>query len=232
MVREKLTVSWEDVNSPTVDAKLREQESKSREDAFTSPALSMNAQQLKEQQRPSIWYNTVFAMAFFGCLGGILAWGAGELIQLKPLTRAQYTQQLREAQDQWDAVLSVKRRYQAGIDPYLNVITAQTALLTNQQAVIEAALPLFFVAGLFQLSDGLQAAGIGALRGAADTRFAFVSNVIGYWIIGLPLSLLLGFRLHMGVVGLWWGFVAGLSCMAIMVFLRFRRLSSKEIAPA
>ena len=87
MQREKLTVTWEEVNSPDVDARLREQESKSREEAFTSPALSMNAQQLRTQQRTSIWYNTVFVMAFFGCLGGLLAWGTGELIQLKPLTR-------------------------------------------------------------------------------------------------------------------------------------------------
>jgi MATE family multidrug resistance protein len=115
---------------------------------------------------------------------------------------------------------------------FMSIPRLLARMLTDQQAVIEASLPLFFVAGLFQLSDGLQAAGIGALRGAADTRFAFVSNIIGYWIIGLPLSLLLGFRLHMGVVGLWWGFVAGLSCVAIMVFLRFRRLSSREIVPA
>jgi len=104
-------------------------------------------------------------------------------------------------------------------------------MLTNQEAVIKAALPLFFVAALFQLADGLQAAGIGALRGAADTRFAFISNLIGYWIIGLPLSLLLGFRLHMGIVGLWWGFVAGLWCVAILVFLRFQWLSAREITP-
>ena len=104
-------------------------------------------------------------------------------------------------------------------------------MLTNQPAVIAGAIPLFFVAGLFQLSDGLQAAGIGALRGAADTRYAFFSNIVGYWVVGLPLSLLLGFRLHMGVVGLWWGFVAGLTTVAVLVFLRFRRISSGEIIP-
>src|SRR5882672_7707766 len=100
MLREKLTVSWEDVNSPDIDARLKEQESKSREDAFTSPAMSMNAAQLKNEQRPSIWYNTVFAMAFFGCLGGLLAWGAGELIQLKPLTRVKYVEELSSARAQ------------------------------------------------------------------------------------------------------------------------------------
>jgi MATE family multidrug resistance protein len=113
---------------------------------------------------------------------------------------------------------------------FMSIPRLLARMLTDQKAVVEAALPLFFVAALFQLSDGLQAAGIGALRGAADTKFAFISNLIGYWIIGLPLSLLLGFHWNMGVVGLWWGFVAGLTCVAILVFLRFQALSAKEIA--
>ena len=114
---------------------------------------------------------------------------------------------------------------------FMSIPRLLARMLTNQTAIIEATLPLFFVAALFQLSDGLQAAGIGALRGAADTKFAFISNLIGYWVIGLPLSLLLGFHWNMGVVGLWWGFVAGLTCVAILVFLRFQALSAKEIVP-
>src|SRR5437588_4874804 len=114
---------------------------------------------------------------------------------------------------------------------FMSIPRLLARMLTNQTAIIEATLPLFFVAALFQLSDGLQAAGIGALRGAADTKFAFISNLIGYWIIGLPLSLLLGSHWNMGVVGLWWGFVAGLTCVAILVFLRFQALSAKEIVP-
>jgi MATE family multidrug resistance protein len=114
---------------------------------------------------------------------------------------------------------------------FISIPSLLARMLTNQPGVIAAAIPLFFVAGLFQFSDGLQAAGIGALRGAADTRFAFFSNLVGYWIVGLPLSLLLGFRLKMGVVGLWWGFVAGLTTVAVLVFLRFQRISSREIVP-
>jgi MATE family multidrug resistance protein len=114
---------------------------------------------------------------------------------------------------------------------FMTVPSLLARMLTNQQSVIAAARPLFFVAALFQLSDGLQAAGIGALRGAADTRFAFASNIIGYWLIGFPVALLLGFKMKMGVVGLWWGFVAGLSVVAVLVFLRFQRLSAKAITP-
>lgn len=114
---------------------------------------------------------------------------------------------------------------------FMTVPRLLARIVTNQESVIAASLPLFFVAALFQLSDGLQAAGIGALRGAADTKFAFVANVIGYWVIGLPIALLLGFKFGMGVVGFWWGFVAGLTCVAILVFLRFDWLSSREIVP-
>ena len=114
---------------------------------------------------------------------------------------------------------------------FISIPSLLARMLTNQPRVVAASLPLFFVAALFQLSDGLQAAGIGALRGAADTRFAFFSNLVGYWIVGLPLSLLLGFNMKMGVVGLWWGFVAGLTVVAVLVFFRFQALSAKEITP-
>ncbi|HEV7921650.1 MAG TPA: MATE family efflux transporter [Thermoanaerobaculia bacterium] len=104
-------------------------------------------------------------------------------------------------------------------------------LVSDQEDVIATAIPLFLVAAVFQLSDGVQAVGSGALRGAADTRFAFLANVTGYWIIGLPVALLLGVSLHMGVVGLWWGLCAGLTVVAVLLFLRFERLSRSEIAP-
>ncbi|HET7435966.1 MAG TPA: MATE family efflux transporter [Thermoanaerobaculia bacterium] len=104
-------------------------------------------------------------------------------------------------------------------------------LVTNQQSVIAAALPLFVVAAFFQLSDGIQAVGAGVLRGAGDTKFAFYANLLGHWFIGLPIALLLGFHLQMGIVGLWWGLCAGLTVVAALLFYRFERLSSRAIAP-
>jgi hypothetical protein len=131
--REKLIITWDDINSPEVDARLREQNAQAArgQDSLTSPALGMTAKQLKAQQRTSIWYNTVFTMAFFGLLGGVLAWGAGELIQLKPKTRPQYLDQLAQAQEKWEAVESVRRRVTAQItDP----VTAQREIRFIEEA--------------------------------------------------------------------------------------------------
>jgi MATE family multidrug resistance protein len=104
-------------------------------------------------------------------------------------------------------------------------------LLTDQEAVVAAAVPIFLIAAVFQLSDGLQAIGAGILRGAGDTTFPLVSNLVGHWLVGLPIALYLGFHRNMGIVGLWWGLCAGLTAVAILLLLRFNRLSKKEIVP-
>ncbi|HUR82048.1 MAG TPA: MATE family efflux transporter [Thermoanaerobaculia bacterium] len=104
-------------------------------------------------------------------------------------------------------------------------------LITDQENVVKAAIPLMIVAAVFQLSDGIQAVGAGVLRGAADTKYTFWANFAGHWLIGLPLALWLGFAQDMGVVGLWWGLCAGLTIVAVLLVVRFERTSRDVIAP-
>ena len=79
-------------------------------------------------------------------------------------------------------------------------------------AVIAATMPLLQIAALFQLSDGTQAIGAGALRGLGDTRATLVGNLIGHYAIGLPLiARARRSAPRMGAPGLWWGLSAGLT---------------------
>ncbi|MEJ0056429.1 MAG: MATE family efflux transporter [Bacteroidota bacterium] len=70
-------------------------------------------------------------------------------------------------------------------------------------AVITLAGPLIVIAGLFQLSDGMQVVVIGALRGLRDVKIPSLLIFISYWIIGLPLGYFLGFHTRLGPVGIW-----------------------------
>lgn len=106
-----------------------------------------------------------------------------------------------------------------------------TRLVTDQENVIAVAIPLMLVAAVFQLSDGVQAVGAGVLRGAGDTKYAFYANIVGHWVVGLPVALLLGFRMNLGITGLWWGLCAGLTVVAVLLGYRFEKLSRTTIAP-
>ena len=99
---------------------------------------------------------------------------------------------------------------------------------TSVPGVAAVAAALIPIAGVFQVFDGLQVVAAGALRGAHDTRASMIANVLGFWLVGIPVSLWLGFGRSLGVVGLWWGFVAGLAAVATFLVLRVRvRLSSE-----
>ena len=104
-------------------------------------------------------------------------------------------------------------------------------LLTDQDDVISLAIPLLAVCAVFQLSDGIQGVGAGVLRGAGDTRFPFLANVVGHYAVGLPIAIVLGLWHGQGVIGLWWGLCAGLTAVAIALLTRFLRLSAREIIP-
>ncbi len=108
---------------------------------------------------------------------------------------------------------------------------ALARIFTHEPEVIAVAIPLLMVAAVFQLSDGIQAVGAGVLRGAADTKYTFYANMVGHWLIGFPIALWLGFSRGMGVVGLWWGLCVGLTVVAVLLFVRFEKLSRGVIAP-
>lgn len=105
---------------------------------------------------------------------------------------------------------------------FLTVPRFLASLFTADAAVIALAGLLIPVAGVFQVFDGVQAVGAGVLRGLGDTRAPLLGMIFGYWFIGLPVSILLGFRTPLRAAGLWWGFVASLSLVALFLFLRTR----------
>ena len=104
------------------------------------------------------------------------------------------------------------------------------SLMSDDAGVVQTVIALFVVVAVFQVSDGVQAVGAGALRGIGDTTFTFWANMVGHWAIGLPVAYLLGVRGTFGVVGLWWGLSAGLTVVAVALVVRFNRTTRGRIA--
>src|SRR5688500_20325550 len=93
-------------------------------------------------------------------------------------------------------------------------------LYTTDPRVMSIAASLIVLGGFFAVFDGLQAVCIGILRGIGDTRGPVAISMVGYWLIGMPVSVLLGFPLGLGPDGLWWGLVSGLAVTAAVLVLR------------
>lgn len=98
---------------------------------------------------------------------------------------------------------------------------------TSDARVVAIGISLLGVAALFQLFDGLQVVATGVLRGAGDTRTPLLWNLVGHWVLGLPVGYWLCFVRGWGVVGLWLGWVVGLTSIGSLLLLTWARLARR-----
>lgn len=99
------------------------------------------------------------------------------------------------------------------------------SLYIDNQEVIEMAGTLLVIAAFFQLSDGIQVVGLGTLRALEDVKIPTLITLVAYWVIGIPGGYLLAFHAGLGVQGIWWGLLSGLTVAAVLLLWRFSRLS-------
>ena len=95
--------------------------------------------------------------------------------------------------------------------------------------VILLASKLLIIAALFQLSDGIQVVALGALRGIQDVKIPSIITFIAYWLITLPLGYFLTVPMKMGAFGMWIALGLGLTISAVLLVMRFLKLSQRKI---
>ena len=86
---------------------------------------------------------------------------------------------------------------------------------------------LLMLAALFQFVDAAQVVALSLLRGLQDTKVPMWIAAISYWLIGLPISYVLGFWLGFQEAGIWMGLVVGLGSAAVLLWWRFCRLAGR-----
>ena len=103
------------------------------------------------------------------------------------------------------------------------------SLYTDDMNVIDVAAQLLVMAALFQIVDGLQVGAVGVLRGYKDTKVPMYIAVFCYWGVGMGTAIWFGIIQNYGPVGLWAGLVTGLFAAAVILNLRFSRLTQGAI---
>jgi MATE family multidrug resistance protein len=105
------------------------------------------------------------------------------------------------------------------------------SLYVTDPIVIGLGASLLAVGALFQLSDGIQVLANGALRGLKDTTVPMLITTASYWGVGVPVGAILALALHWGPLGMWVGMLSGLTPAAIMLTVRFLRLTAPRPTP-
>lgn len=79
------------------------------------------------------------------------------------------------------------------------------------------------IVGLCELGNCPQTTGCGVLRGTARPTTAANINFGSFYLVGMPIAILLGFVARLGFPGLWLGMLAAqLTCAAMMLFVLIR----------
>ena len=94
---------------------------------------------------------------------------------------------------------------------------------TNSEDVIAMTANILLVVALFQFSDGMQCIGMGILRGMQDVKITMKIAFISYLVINIPVGYILGFTLGFGEIGVWFGYIFGLSTAALLLRRRFNK---------
>lgn len=97
------------------------------------------------------------------------------------------------------------------------------SIFTRDPQVLSLAVSLLLIAAVFQFFDGVQVTAIGALRGSGDTRTAMLTNLVGWWVVGLPLGAYLCFVRGWGAKGIWIGLCTGLILIGCILAVAWRR---------
>jgi MATE family multidrug resistance protein len=127
----------------------------------------------------------------------------------------------------WVAILLALGFMTASAILFASVPAWLVGLFSADADVIAIGAGLFLVAAVFQLFDGVQAVATGALRGLGETRTPFIVNLVGHWMIGLPLAYALCFWYGWAAQGLWMGLAAGIMITGGVLLVVWHRRSAR-----
>ena len=95
------------------------------------------------------------------------------------------------------------------------------SLFTEDTEVIKIGAQILIAVGIYQIFDGMQVVGAGILRGIKDVTITMYAAFISYVVINLPLGYFLAFICNWGPLGIWAGFIGGLSTAALLFRIRY-----------
>lgn len=93
-------------------------------------------------------------------------------------------------------------------------------LFTSDSEILELTAVALPIVGLCELGNCPQTTGCGVLRGSARPTIGANINLGSFYLVGMPVAILMGFVVKMGFAGLWLGLLAAqATCACLMLYV-------------
>ncbi|NRA66443.1 MAG: MATE family efflux transporter [Pseudobacteriovorax sp.] len=112
---------------------------------------------------------------------------------------------------------------------FISIPETLISMFTKEEKVVAAALDVIVLCALFQIMDGVQVAAAGVLRGLENTKISLLTNLLGFYFIGLPLAIYLAFTKDLELIGLWIGIAISIVITSILNTFYWRKLIRKKL---
>lgn len=96
------------------------------------------------------------------------------------------------------------------------------SLTTNDQNVIETAVPALRIAAFGQIFYGIGVVLANGLQASGSTLYVMIAEVVVNWFVFVPIAYFLGVYLHLGILGAWAALPFYVLIYALVIYLKFR----------
>lgn len=104
-------------------------------------------------------------------------------------------------------------------------------IFTDNKQVLDIAVPLVGIAAMYQIFDGYQIIMGGVLKGFKMTKFVSWAVLMGYWLCGMPVAILLVYYFDYMLKGYWVALAVSVTMMGVvqglMAHYKFNKLKEK-----
>jgi len=103
------------------------------------------------------------------------------------------------------------------------------SLTTNDQNVIETAVPALRIAAFGQIFYGIGVVLANGLQASGSTLYVMIAEVVVNWFVFVPIAYILGVYLHFGILGAWAALPFYVLIYALVIYVKFRFVNWKNL---
>ncbi|XP_061764645.1 multidrug and toxin extrusion protein 1-like [Nerophis ophidion] len=103
-------------------------------------------------------------------------------------------------------------------------------IFTTEEEILKRVADVVMILSFMHLADAVAGVSGGAIRGAGKQKIGAACNLVGYYIIGLPIGVSLMFAAGMGIIGFWTGLTVCVLMQSIFFIIFLYKLDWKKVA--